>query len=618
MIVIAATLAATLFLTPVFSNAQGPAEDQVMRSFRADYLVEPAGTLLVTELIDWDFGGQQQHGIVRDLIDRDPCVEPAAGQQAPLEPCESGHDRRYRHDILSVERAEAEADQLDFEPEPWDSSHAGRALRLRIGDPDREVSGRFVYRLRYRVAGALTAYEDHDELFWDASGVSTAVMEEVLVTVTLPEAVEVEADCFEGYRSQARCDYSVGELDGRTQIEFAATRNMYPNEEVTILVGFPRGLVEIGPPFLEDRPSIDDYFELDALEFGTAAALLILGLAGVAGAWWRHGRDRQYRTLYYLTKDPSEGRRPLFARREIVVEYLPPDDLRPAQAGLILDERADPLDATATIVDLAVRGYLEITEIPREGFFGSNDWRLTKTAGDPKALLTYERSIYDGLFKSRTEVKLSDLKNTFYKDLEEAQDRLYADAMRRKWFPRKPETMRNGWLAAGIVLAIVGAGVGAASGYFWGRGIVGAPVVLVGLILAIVSRAMARRTATGSEALRRVLGFRLYVATAETRRQEFNEQQGIFARYLPYAIVFGCVEKWAKAFEGLDDRVAESTAGWYHGVRAFQVAAFSSSLQGFSSSISSTIASSPSSGGSGFSGGGFSGGGGGGGGTSSW
>src|SRR6185312_1421679 len=103
--------------------------------------------------------------------------------------------------------------------------------------------------------------------------------------------------------------------------------------------------------------------------------------------------------------------------------------------------------------------------------------------------------------------------------------------------------------------------------------------------------------------------------TAETRRQEFNEQQGIFARYLPFAIVFGCVTRWAKAFEGLDDAAKSGTASWYTGIGAFEVVAFASSFQSFSSTISSSISSSASSGG----GSGFSGGmGGGGGSVGSW
>ena len=129
---------------------------------------------------------------------------------------------------------------------------------------------------------------------------------------------------------------------------------------------------------------------------------------------------------------------------------------------------------------------------------------------------------------------------------------------------------------------------------------------------------MPKRTAKGSEMLRRVLGFRLYVDTAETRRQEVNEQANIFAEYLPYAIVFRCVDQWAKAFEGLD--LKEATSGWYVGnnLASFSAADMSRDLSSFSSQISSAIASTPGgSGSSGFSGG-SSGGGGGGGGGGSW
>jgi uncharacterized membrane protein len=151
------------------------------------------------------------------------------------------------------------------------------------------------------------------------------------------------------------------------------------------------------------------------------------------------------------------------------------------------------------------------------------------------------------------------------------------------------------------------------------RALMPVPLIVAGAVMMPLSRAMARRTAAGSEAFRRALGFKLYITTAETRRQEFNERENIFARYLPYAIVFECVDKWAEAFEGLDDQVQASTGSWYTGVRPFEVGAFTAGMGSFAGSVSSSISSTPgSSGGSGFSGGGSSGGGGGGGGGSSW
>ena len=117
--------------------------------------------------------------------------------------------------------------------------------------------------------------------------------------------------------------------------------------------------------------------------------------------------------------------------------------------------------------------------------------------------------------------------------------------------------------------------------------------------------------------LRRVRGFRRVIATAETHLSRWAEQENVFTRYLPYAIVFGLTEKWAKAFEGLG--ITPDTSTWYRGPHPFTYAAFADSVGSFAVTTGGTLASTPSSSGSsGFGGGGFSGGGGGGGGGGSW
>src|SRR5260370_25771659 len=96
------------------------------------------------------------------------------------------------------------------------------------------------------------------------------------------------------------------------------------------------------------------------------------------------------------------------------------------------------------------------------------------------------------------------------------------------------------------------------------------------------------------------------MTTAEKYRQQFAAKADIFTQLLPYAIVFGCVTLWAKAFEGID---TSATNSWYVGPGPFQAALLSSSLQSMNANISSAIAFNPSSGSSsGFGGGGFSGG----------
>jgi uncharacterized membrane protein len=128
---------------------------------------------------------------------------------------------------------------------------------------------------------------------------------------------------------------------------------------------------------------------------------------------------------------------------------------------------------------------------------------------------------------------------------------------------------------------------------------------------------MPQRSAAGRDLMQHTLGFRLYMTTAEKYRQQFAAKADIFTQLLPYAIVFGCVTIWAKAFEGID---TSQSSSWYVGNTPFQAALLSSNLESMNTNISSAISYTPPSAGSssGFGGGGGSGGGGGGGGGGSW
>jgi uncharacterized membrane protein len=212
---------------------------------------------------------------------------------------------------------------------------------------------------------------------------------------------------------------------------------------------------------------------------------------------------------------------------------------------------------------------------------------------------------------------MSGLKNEFYTTLSTVKSELYDQVVKQDgYFANNPETIRTIHLVGGALLTAAGVGAIILLGEAIGAAIVGLPIVFAGLLMLILARAMPRRTGPGREMYRRILGFRQYMTVAETERQRFNEEANLFQEYLPYAIVYGCVGKWAEAFEGLANQ--PDTSSWYVSSHAFAPLAFSSSLQSFSSSMSSAIASTPGgSGGSGFSGG-SSGGGGGGGGGGSW
>lgn len=606
-------LLAVVAMAAVLGGSLPAAADEgwVIKRFDVTYTVQPDGTIDAVEEIEVDFTPLQKRGIFRYFFLEAPCATPYPGAQQPTVACPPGQDREWRYEIREV--TNFSGDRLKYA----ESVTQGRR-EVKIGDADVFVTGVQEYRIAYRLRGALDAYEDHDELYWDVTGLNWPVkIETFSMTLTLPEGASANALCFQGYEgSDEQCTAAADENTAR----YASTRELSEGEGVTIVAGWQKGLVDVPPPLIEDPLTLRDMYELDPLEFAGMAGVgaLAVGLLGMV--WWREGRDRRYKSLYYLTNDPSEHTRPLFGSKDVVVEFLPPEDLRPAQMGVLMDERADTLDVTATIVDMAVRGYLHITELPKESWFGKKDWKLTKLK-EKDGLNAFELRLFDALFKKGDEVELSDLRYTFAADLNRSKELIYEDAMKRKWFRMKPESARAIWFVTALALLAFGAAFALLAGYYWGRALIFLPVLPAALVLMVLSRSMASRTAAGSEALRRVLGFRLYITTAETRRQEFNEQENIFARYLPFAIVFGAVGKWAKAFEGLDNAAAKSTASWYTGTGAFHVASFSSGMQSFSSSVSSTIASTQSSssgGGSGFGGGGSSGGGGGGGGGGSW
>jgi uncharacterized membrane protein len=137
-------------------------------------------------------------------------------------------------------------------------------------------------------------------------------------------------------------------------------------------------------------------------------------------------------------------------------------------------------------------------------------------------------------------------------------------------------------------------------------------------ILIIFNILMPKRTEKGAELAWKISGFKLYMNVAEKYRQRFYEQENIFEKLLPYAILFGMTKKWINKMKII---YGQEYVNSYHPVWFVMAAgsnfnsfdSLNSAISNISTSISSSVGS-----GSGASGGGFSGGGGGGGGGGGW
>jgi uncharacterized membrane protein len=557
--------------------------------------IQHSGQIDVVETLDVDYADEPHHGIYRIIEVRfnyDPNPK---------------YERVYKVEHIHVTATDASAKTA--------ITDQGRFKTLKIGSPKQTVTGTHRYVISYRLVGALNGFSDHDELYWNVVGFDWDIpIDSTDVTVSAPDGLQ-EVQCFAGPNG-ATSHCAAAQLASPQHAAFSQSV-LYPGSGMTIAVSMAKGVIAPAgvAPILDEKWAFQRAFSVTPKTV-SASGLLLLILGGlVVRMIWRTGRDRR-------AEGTADERIPMFDRHGGPVLYRPPDDARPAQIGVLVDETADPLDVTATIIDLGVRGFLTIDETEKAGLFHKADWKLTKTKDDDGSLLTYERRLFNALFDDRNEVSLSELKNKFASDLHKVQDSLYADAVERKWFAKRPDRVRTKYLALGIVATVFAILFTILLAAVSHAGLVGVAVVLVALLLLGSHHAMPARTGKGSAALDQALGFKKYMATAEADRMKFAEEENIFAKYLPYAIVFHETGHWAKIFHDIYGDTPPPGMGWYSPYgswTAFSFGNFASSMSSFAVQTSGTIVSTPSaSGSSGFGGGGFSGGGGGGGGGGGW
>ena len=172
-------------------------------------------------------------------------------------------------------------------------------------------------------------------------------------------------------------------------------------------------------------------------------------------------------------------------------------------------------------------------------------------------------------------------------------------------------------------------------GLIWGLGFVGLiwvcmvlpallvePIYLIAYIIglgciltmAILFKAMPKRTKYGNEMLGKIKGFKKFLETAEKQKLEamVMENPTYFYDILPFAYVLDVSDKWIKKFEV----ISLQAPNWYDGYSSFNTISFGNFINSTMSSATNAMASSPSSNSSGGSSGGRSSGGGSGGGSS--
>ncbi len=646
-------------LLPAGVPAAVPAADR-MGSFAATVELDRAGGILVTETISYAFDTSQapRRGILRAITVRQRVADRA--------------DVFRAYAISQISASSPSGAAADVTPED-----RGGVVVIRIGNPNRTVRASETYVLRYHLAHVANPIADQAtaELYYNVFKDDQVPKTSVEVQVSGPAAA-TDVRCWRGPGS-APCQRA----DSGSPARFSAP-NLGIDEDLTIAAQYPRAAFGDLAPDLRrgtvEGGQLMDETPAKALVFATLAGGLLaplLAFGGMAALVATRGRDEWYAGLtpgltpgatQRLSRpgaaasgipeipgpDPGTGLvtdAPVTRTQPgtFAVQFTPPAGVQPGLVGTIVDESADTVDVSASVVDLAVRGYLRIEEIDSGGTFRRTEWQLTALQPDPATagppLRPYEEALLAGLFRDGSPVVLSQLKNHFAQTLASVKSLMYDEALQRQWFRRSPDSARNGWRALGFLLI----GLGGAVAFFYGRSsglndlaaglslpfgsgwVLGLGVALAGFIVQLFGGRMAAKTAEGSAVLAQSMGFRRYLETAEAGQIRWEEAQEIFSRFLPYAIVFGVAERWAGVFQ----QVAASAAAagqvvvmpdWYiyHGTTFPDFGSITSAVDSFATAASGTFAATPgSSGGSAFGsggGGGFSGGGVGGSSSGSW
>ncbi|MBB6118268.1 DUF2207 domain-containing protein [Nocardiopsis algeriensis] len=552
---VAAAAAAPAPTVPAGGEHRSGAEPLITNSIRLD--LDRAGVLGAEEVITFEGGA------------------PDAFTRALTETMlyDTEHDREF--EITGIEATTLDGNALEAEVE-----HRNGALLVTV--PTEGLDGTV---LTYRVGGTVSEISGGVQMEWRAVGAYSHPVETTDVTVTAPLPPEA-LSCLAGEpRSAMYCTAS--DMGPEKSVAHFLQVDMEPSDRLDIVVNYPPGTAG-GEPILTRRWSLASAFAVTPVTGGVFGLLIAVLVGGLAVLIRIRGRDERA-----LRREAARGDHAPVAQGEHgELRFSPPDDVHPGQIGTLIDERVDIADLTGSVVDLAVRGYIRLEELPHE-HFTSVDWRLVRLDGPPdETLLPSEWLLLDALFGESRTVRLSQLGSSrvspdFPVRIDRVREELYRDMVRLKWFARSPSQVRGRWSTAGMVVTAAGVLLTVLLAMFTTAAFTGLAVVIAGAAMTVGAQYMPAKTKLGSTVYAHTLGFRDYLLSPRAQTAPPGQRVELYSRYLAYAVIFDDVDRWAGilASAALADLTPEELTGdglaWYTGPREWRIDDFTDSIRMF-------------------------------------
>ena len=463
----------------------------------------------------------------------------------------------------------------------------GAAVQPKITTEDRfttvtvPTNGSTEIVMSYTVTGAVVTIESGTALRWRMLQGLSAQVAQFSAKVQIPTQFSYIKCTAGSPNSTVPCSFAAAGTEG-AQVPTFRDGPRGEGEVVAIDIGFPPGAIASNE-VIDYRWTLGRAFSASPLPLALALGLLALGGVALYGLHRRAGADRS-----------SDGQ--ISTAGEFVPtgagrsEFRVVGDVRPGHVGTVADERVDPIDVTATLVDLAVRGHLVIIELPRESEFARTDWEIRRVDGSP-GVRPFEQQLLDGIAAPGSSVRVSELASRVQESIGGVQNALYDEMVSNGWFERRPDDTRNRWTQlalAALIISVVVTGVLAAFTTF---GLVGLALIAVSLGLVFVAQEMPARTPKGAALLGGLGALRSDLMSHPTNQLTPGGELQEISQVLPYAIVLGGADRWLDAIvtSDVDEHPDSYDLSWYHGPENWHLRDLPDSMRNFVTTVSGSL-----------------------------
>ncbi len=544
------------------------AQQERITNFDVEVFVNKDRSITVTEFISvYASGNRIKRGITRNF----PSHRNLKGRRVKM-----------NYEILKIEKDEAK--------EPYFAKHTDNDYTLYIGREEVFLKpGIYEYMIQYRVPNQIGFYNDFDEIYWNAIGTDVSfLVEKGSCRITLPYNADVVQQAAYTGRYGGKGEHFENTSTEKV-LDYQLTKPLKPGEGFTVAIGFSKGIME--QPGLLER-------------YGTLVVIL-LGLLFLLPyylyTWWRYGQDPPTPASYAI--------------------YNAPDDLSSASINYISNEGYNKNSLTASIIDLAIKGFVRIEQVEKSGMlFSSDSYDLVRLKHANSSLPEEEAALLNALFAGSSRVSID---GVYQSNVEKAcrMHRSNLDAQHEAFISKGNNSK---FVVLPLFVSFVVGGIAfflfANNPYADGINMkfifIFAIFAVIGLIL--YQYLIKKPTVEKLELKSRIKGFQMYLEMAEKDRLNLlnppDMTPQLFEAALPFAYALGVEHQWSNLFQQI---LADSQyrPNWSNNHSHSFYGNFGSTFSR-NASQSSTKPSSSGSGGSG--GSGFSGGGGGGGGVGGW